>query len=128
MNREQLDHLQNDALHGWEIVDSAARFGVMNLYLHGIGGDRTNIVVDDSLRSPPGVNYDVVLTNLPFGRMHTLAFVNEEGRAERQSLTVERLDFWATTSNRQMRFLQHVRALLKINGNAAMVLPEPRNL
>ena len=39
MDREQLDHLQNDALHGWEIVDSAARLGVMNLYLHGIGGD-----------------------------------------------------------------------------------------
>ena len=43
MNREQRDHLQSDALHGWEIVDSAARLGVMNLYLHGIGGDRTNI-------------------------------------------------------------------------------------
>ena len=48
-----LDHLQNDALRGWEIVDGAARLGVMNLYLHGIGGDRTNIRVDDSLRAQP---------------------------------------------------------------------------
>ena len=51
MNREQLDHLQNDALHGWEIVDSAARLGMMNLYLHSIGGDHPNIKVDDSLRA-----------------------------------------------------------------------------
>ena len=95
MNREQSEHLRNDALHGWEIVDSAARLGVMNLYLHGIGGDRTNIRVDDSLRAQPDDHYDMVLTNPPFGRTSTLTFVNEEGRTERQSLTVERPDFWA---------------------------------
>ena len=124
MNREQSDFLRNDALYGWEIVDSAARLGVMNLYLHGIGGDQPNIRVDDSLRTPPGVNYDMVLTNPPFGRTSTLTFVNEEGRTERQSLTVERTDFWATTSNRQLSFLQHVRTLLKMNGSAAIVLPD----
>ena len=96
----------------------------MNLYLHGIGGDRTNIVVGDSLRSPPSVDFDMVLTNPPFGPTSTLTFVNEEGRTERQSLTVERPDFWATASNRQLSFLQHVRTLLKINGSAAIVLPD----
>ena len=124
MNREELERWQNDALHGWDIVESAARLGVMNLYLHGIGGDTTNIRVDDSLRAEPSVRYDMVLTNPPFGRTSTLTFVNEEGRTERQSLTVERPDFWATTSNRQLSFLQHVRALLKINGSAAIVLPD----
>ena len=39
MNQGQLAHLRDNALCGWEIVDSAARLGVMNLYLHGIGGD-----------------------------------------------------------------------------------------
>ncbi len=92
MNQEQKDHLQNDAPHGWEIVDSAARLGMMNLYLHSIGGDNPNIVVDDSLRAPRGVNYDMVLTNPPFGRTSTLTFVDEEGRTERPSLTVERPD------------------------------------
>ncbi|CAI8019531.1 Probable type I restriction enzyme BthVORF4518P M protein [Geodia barretti] len=111
-------------MHGWEIVDSAARLGVMNLYLHGIGGDRTNIVVDDSLRAPPSDHYDMVLTNPPFGRTSTLTYVNAAGKTERQSLTVERPDFWATTSNRQLSFLQHVRTLLKINGSAAIVLPD----
>ena len=124
MNREQSDFLRNDALHGWEIVDSAARLGVMNLYLHGIGGDRTNIRVDDSLRAQPDDHYDMVLTNPPFGRTSTLTFVNEEGRTERQSLTMERLDFWATTSNRQLSFLQHVCKLLKNTGRAAIVLPD----
>ena len=53
MNLEQICPLQNDTLHAWEIVDSAAHLGVMNLYLHGIGGDSPSIKVDDKLRSPP---------------------------------------------------------------------------
>ena len=124
MDEDQKKHLQRSALHGWEIVDSAARLGVMNLYLHGIGGDETNITVDDSLRDPPGVNYDMVLTNPPFGRKSSLTFVNSEGESERESLTVERPDFWATTSNQQLNFLQHVRTLLKNTGRAAIVVPD----
>ena len=81
----------------------------MNLYLRGIGGDKTNIVVDDSLRTQPGVYFDVVLTNPPFGRKSSLTFVNTEGESERESLVVKRPDFWATTSNKQLNFLQHVQ-------------------
>src|SRR6516162_8493022 len=33
-------------------------------------------------------------------------------------------DFWATTSNKQLNFLQHVRSLLTINGRAAIVVPD----
>ena len=96
----------------------------MNLYLYGIGGDETNITVDDSLRAHPGVNYDLVLTNPPFGRKSSLTFVNSEGETERETLTVERPDFWATTSNKQLNFLQHVRTLLKTQGRAAIVVPD----
>ena len=124
MDEDQKKHLQRSALHGWEIVDSAARLGVMNLYLHGIGGDETNITVDDSLRAHPGANYDMVLTNPPFGRKSSLTFVNSEGESERESLTVERPDFWATTSNKQLNFLQHVRTLMKNTGQAAIVVPD----
>ncbi len=124
MDQGQLAHLRDHALHGWEIVDSAARLGVMNLYLHGIGGDGTNIVVDDSLRNHPGVNFDIVLTNPPFGRKSSLTFVNTEGESERETLVVERPDFWATTSNKQLNFLQHVRTLLKVHGSAAVVVPD----
>ena len=63
MNQGQLERLQNGSLFGWDNVAKAARLGVMNLYLHGIGGDETNIVVDDSLRTHPGVYFDMVLTN-----------------------------------------------------------------
>ena len=124
MDQGQLGHLKENALHSWEIVDSAARLCVMNLYLHGIGGDETNIKVDDSLRAHPGIHFDMVLTNPPFGRKSALTIVNAAGRSERESLVVERPDFWATTGNKQLNFLQHVRTLLKINGSAAIVVPD----
>ena len=37
---------------------------------------------------------------------------------------MERPDFWATTSNKQLNFLQHVRTLLKNTGRAAVVVPD----
>ncbi len=124
MDQAQLAHLKDKALHGWEIVDSAARLCVMNLYLHGIGGDETTIRVDDSLRTHPDENFDMVLTNPPFGRKSSLTFVNSEGKSEKETLVVERPDFWATTSNKQLNFLQHVRTLLKNHGRAAVVVPD----
>ena len=124
MDQGQLAHLRDHALHGWEIVDSAARLGVMNLYLHGIGGDGTNIIVDDSLRNHPGVNFDIVLTNPPFGSKPSLTFVNTEGESERETLVVEPPDFWATTSNKQLNFPQHLRTLRRVHGSAAIVVPD----
>ena len=124
MDQAQLAHLKDKALHGWEIVDSAARLCVMNLYLHRIGGDETTIRVDDSLRTHPGENFDMVLTNPPFGRKSSLTFVNAEGKSAKETLVVERPDFWATTSNKQLNFLQHVRTLLKNHGRAAVVAPD----
>ena len=124
MNQDQLKRLKGDAFRGWEIVNTAARMGVMNLYLHGIGGEEPVIVVDDSLRSHPGVNFDLVLTNPPFGRKSSITFINAEGASQREMLSVERPDFWATTSNKQLNFLQHVRTLLKTHGRAAIVVPD----
>ena len=124
MDLGQLQYLRDHALHGWEIVDSAARHCVMNLYLHGIGGDETTIKVDDSLRTHPGVNFDLVLTNPPFGKKSAVTYVNSEGKPQRESLVAERPDFWASSSNKQLNFLQHVRSLLKIHGRAAIVVPD----
>jgi type I restriction enzyme M protein len=47
-----------------------------------------------------------------------------DGRAERETQTYERDDFWVTTSNKQLNFLQHIKNILKINGKAAVVLPD----
>ncbi len=66
----------------------------------------------------------MVLTNPPFGRKSSLTFINAEGKSERESLEVERPDFWATTSNKQLNFLQHVHTLLTIHGRAAIVVPD----
>lgn len=38
--------------------------------------------------------------------------------------TIERDDFWATTSNKQLNFVQHIKTLLAIHGRAAVVLPD----
>jgi type I restriction enzyme M protein len=96
----------------------------MNLYLRGIGGDQSPIEVGDSLISDPGTRYDVVMTNPPFGRKSSITLTNSEGKADKEALTYERQDFWATTSNKQVNFLQHVKTLLKINGKAAIVVPD----
>ena len=43
---------------------------------------------------------------------------------QRETLTIVRDDFWATTSNKQLNFVQHVRSILKIDGRAAVVVPD----
>ena len=124
LDKDQKKHLKFDAFRGWEIVDATARLCVMNLYLHGIGGEESPVRVQDSLISPPSEHFDMVLTNPPFGKKSSVTIVNEEGKGEKESLTYEREDFWATTSNKQLNFLQHVKSMLKIEGKAAIVLPD----
>jgi type I restriction enzyme M protein len=96
----------------------------MNLYLHGIGGEESPIRTGDALISDPGDRFDMVLTNPPFGKKSSYTIVNGEGKADKNTQTYDRDDFWATTSNKQLNFLQHVKTLLKINGNAAIVVPD----
>ena len=124
LDKDEKRHLRTKALRGIEIVDNTARLCAMNMLLHGIGGDDCPISVEDSLAKKPSVSYDLVLTNPPFGKKSSMTVVNEEGETSRESLTVYREDFWASTSNKQLNFLQHVRSLLKINGRAAVVLPD----
>jgi len=66
----------------------------------------------------------MVLTNPPFGKKSSMTIVNSEGDTEREDLVVVRDDFWASTSNKQLNFVQHVKMLLKINGSAAIVVPD----
>jgi len=124
LDKQQKEFLQHDAFKGWEIVDNTARLCVMNLYLHGINGEESPIVVDDSLRSDPGDRFDLILTNPPFGKKSSVTVMSSEGEAIKESLTYERDDFWATTSNKQLNFLQHVKTLLNIGGTAAVVVPD----
>ncbi len=128
LDRDQKHFLKHDALYGWEIVDNTARLCVMNLFLHGIGGDeadsRIPIRVSDSLAADPGDRFQMVLTNPPFGRKSSVTFTTEDGHEDRESQTVIRNDFWAPTSNKQLNFVQHIKTLLDINGRAAVVVPD----
>ncbi|MFH1060273.1 MAG: N-6 DNA methylase, partial [Pseudomonadota bacterium] len=126
LDRDQKDDLKHKTFRGWELVPSAARLCVMNLYLHGIQSmeDASPITVADALGGPADGHFDLVLTNPPFGKKSSYTIVGEDGSADREGLTYQRDDFWATTSNKQLNFLQHVRTLLNTTGRAAIVLPD----
>ncbi|MEY2569016.1 MAG: type restriction enzyme protein [Actinomycetota bacterium] len=126
LDPDQKRHLRSGLFTGWEIVDNTARLCAMNLLLHGIETPDSDspVHVDDALRADPSERFDMVLTNPPFGKKSSVTILNGEGKAERQSLTVVRDDFWASTSNKQLNFVQHVRTLLKVEGTAAVVVPD----
>jgi len=124
LDREQKRCLKFDTFKGKDIVDGVVRLCAMNLYLHNIGGDESPIEMGDSLLSDPREHFDIVLTNPPFGKKSSITIVNSEGKADKESLIYEREDFWATTSNKQLNFLQHIKTLLKINGKAVIVVPD----
>ena len=128
LDQDQKRHLRYEALRGTELVDAVARLCAMNLILHGVGPDddkRTApLKTDDSLRNEPSESVDVVLTNPPFGKKSSITVINEEGETDKESITYNRPDFWTTTSNKQLNFVQHVKSLLKVHGRAAVVVPD----
>jgi type I restriction enzyme M protein len=151
LNREQRDHLRLEALRGVEIVQSVTRLCAMNLLLHNVGPTAQELEVlrakrlaagdtpeqadafierslpvrtDDALRELGTDRYQVVLTNPPFGRKSSILVVGEDGDTARESIVYEREDFWATTTNKQLNFVQHCRSLLDIHGRAAVVVPD----
>lgn len=96
----------------------------MNLFLHGVGDTESLVKVADSLNSDPGDRFDLILTNPPFGKKSSFTVVNEEGKSDRETQVYERSDFWTSTSNKQLNFLQHVKTLCKVNGQVAIVVPD----
>jgi len=98
----------------------------MNLYLHNIGDIYGNLPVTlgDALLTDPGKRVDYVLTNPPFGKKSSYTFTNEKGEQEEEDLVYNRQDFWTTSSNKQLNFIQHINTLLKATGKAAVVVPD----
>ena len=66
----------------------------------------------------------MILANPPFGTKSSVTIITEGGGIAKQDLTVERDDFWTSTSNKQLMFLQHIVSTLKVTGSAAVVLPD----
>lgn len=121
LDKAEKKFLKYNTFEGKDIVDAVVRLCVMNLYLHGI---ESSIECGDSLISDTGERFNIVLTNPPFGKKSSITIVTGEGKADKESLIYERQDFWATTSNKQLNFLQHCKTLLKINGKCAIVVPD----
>lgn len=104
--------MRDKALHGVDNTPLVVTLASMNLYLHGIGTDRSPIVCEDSLEKEPSTLVDVILANPPFGTRPA------------GSVDINRPDFYVETKNNQLNFLQHMMLMLKTGGRAAVVLPD----
>ena len=127
LDRGQKEFLKNQTFHGNEIVAGTRRLCLMNLFLHNIGeidGESCVSPTDALVSQPSQGGIDYVLANPPFGKKSSMTFTNEAGEQEKEDLVYNRQDFWATTSNKQLNFLQHIRSMLKTTGHAAVVLPD----
>jgi type I restriction enzyme M protein len=126
LTREQKEFLKHKTYYGNEIVASTRRMALMNLFLHNIGDFESESFISpaDALISDTGLRVDYVLANPPFGKKSSMTFTNEEGEQDSEDLTYNRQDFWVTTSNKQLNFLQHILTMLKSDGHAAVVLPD----
>ncbi|MGC1138171.1 N-6 DNA methylase [Bacillus sp. B38] len=109
---QEAEFQKKEAFVGMELVKDTHRLALMNALLHNIEG---RLEQGDTL-SGNGKwmkNFDVILTNPPFG--------TKKGgeRVSRDDLTFE-------TSNKQLNFLQLIYNALKDDGNAraAVVLPD----
>lgn len=126
LDREQKEFLKAEAFHGNEIVPTTFKLCLMNLYLHNIGDiyGKIPVTLGDALLMDTGERYDYVLTNPPFGKKSSITFTNEEGEQEDEDLIYNRQDFWTTSSNKQLNFVQHINTILKATGKAAVVVPD----
>ena len=126
LDRSQKEFLKNETFHGNEIVSATFKTALMNLYLHNIGDiyGKIPITLGDALLSDPGYRVDYVLTNPPFGKKSSITFTNEDDEQEEEDLVYNRQDFWTTSSNKQLNFVQHINTILKSTGKAAVVVPD----
>ena len=127
MTTAQRRLLATKSIRGVELVEEVARLATMNLLLHGVGGNADEelpITCKDSLKAPPDQQADVVLTNPPFGIKGSVTYAQGKSARSDDSLTVVRPDFWVQTANKQLNFMQHIVALLKPGGRAAIVVPD----
>ena len=111
-DKDKREFLNNKALHGVDNTPLVVTLASMNLYLHGIGTDRSPIACEDSLEKELDTLVNVILANPPFGTRPA------------GSVDINRPDFYVETKNNQLNFLQHMMLMLKTGGRAAVVLPD----
>ncbi len=123
-DRAKIKDLKESKFFGSDITPLVVSLCAMNMYLHGIGGNRSPVKEADSLMSAGTERYDMVLANPPFGKKGGLKVMGEDGTVTTEKEDYNRDDFIATTSNKQINFLQHIMTILKMSGRAAVVVPD----
>lgn len=111
-DKAKIEFLNNSTFFGTDNTPLVVTLASMNMYLHGIGTERSPISCADSLEKAPDFAVNIVLANPPFGT-----------RAA-GSVPIIRDDFIKDTSNNQLNFLQHIMSLMKEGSRAAVVLPD----
>ena len=82
--------------------------------------DLLPVRTDDALRQLGIKRYTIVATNVSCGRKSSIKVIGEQGDVGSKATTYQRHDFWATTSNKQLNFVQHIKSLLTIKGRATV--------
>jgi type I restriction enzyme M protein len=110
LTRDERKALMTQNLSGMELVPETRRLGLMNLALHDLQPE--NYEVGDSLSPGPHTNeqYDVVLTNPPYGG-------NQKRKRTRD-------DFMVETKSPELNFLQHAMSILGQDGECGIVVPD----
>ena len=109
---EQLDQFNSQTIYGQESGEIAALVGTMNLILHGVEDPqiiRRNTLEQDIRNVNPSDQFDIILTNPPFG--------GTENPQVQQN-------FPSKSAATELLFLQHCMAKLRDRGRAAIVLPD----
>lgn len=126
-SNEKLDKLTSNTFFGYDIDATMIRLGMMNLLMHNI--KQPNIKHIDSLSQEfddleKDAQYSIILANPPFtGRIDSLSTslalnrvyppqYDKDGNRKKQNIQSENL------------FLERIIQLLKLNGRAAVIVPE----
>ncbi|MER7273480.1 class I SAM-dependent DNA methyltransferase [Dactylosporangium sp. NPDC000244] len=128
MTKAQRERLSSGAIRGVELVAGTARLAAMNMLLHGVGASDGPSLIDvrDALAKQPTGNERVslILANPPFGKKSSITVYGTDGRLDKEDISYDRTDFRSTTTNKQLNFVQHIMSALKVDGRAAVVLPD----
>ena len=70
------DFLRNKALHGSDNTPLVVTLASMNLYLHGVGTDRSPIICQDSLEKEPDILVNVITSSQVYLRQRPFRLVS----------------------------------------------------
>lgn len=107
---ENLKHIVEDSLFGYDIDTTMVRLGLMNLMMHGI--DQPNIDYKDTLSKSynEDAQFDLILANPPFTGNIDKGDINE-------SLKLG-------TTKTELLFIERIFTMLKNGGTAGIVIPQ----